>query len=126
MPPESSMPPDAAWPAEQIVAEIRTTFAARPDAVACGASLIEQRLVACVQIEGPLTSIYRWEGTVETTEEFGCHAKTTPAAVAACESAIQSLHPYDCPEILVTYSCSSAGYAAWVREQVVALSEPSE
>lgn len=119
------MRPDAAWPTEQIVAEIRTTFATRPDAVACSGRLIEQRLAACVQIEGPLTSTYRWQAAVETTEEFVCRVKTTPAAVAACESAMQSLHPYDCPEILVTYSRGSAGYATWVREQVVTLRDPS-
>jgi periplasmic divalent cation tolerance protein len=126
MPQESSMPPDVAWPTEQVVAEICTTFTARPAAVACGARLIEQRLAACVQIDGPFTSIYCWQGGVETSEEFGCRVKTTPAAVAACESAIQSMHPYVCPEILVTYSCGSAAYAAWVREQVLAPPEPSE
>lgn len=112
------MPPDAAWPAERTVAEIRTTFASRTDAVACGTRLVEQGLAACMQIEGPLTSIYRWQGVVETTEEFACRVKTTPTAVPACESAIQSLHPYDTPEMLVTLSCGSARYAAWVRENV--------
>ena len=87
--------------------------------------VLEQRLAACVQIEGPFASIYRWQGVVENTEEFCCRAKTTPAAVAACESAIRSLHPYDCPEILVTHACGSAGYAAWVRDQVGAPPEAS-
>ncbi len=115
--------PDAAWPAEQVIAEIRTTFSSRHDAVACGNHLIERGLAACVQIEGPLTSIYRWQGTLETVEEFGCRCKTTPTAAAACEAAIMSLHPYTTPEILLTFSCGSTGYAAWVRENVVATSE---
>lgn len=120
------MPPDAAWPAERVVAEIRTTFSSRPDAVACGTRLMEQRLAACVQIEGPLTSVYRWQGAVETAEEFCCRVKTAPAAVAACAAAIQALHPYECPEILVSHACGSAGYAAWVREQVMAPPGASE
>lgn len=114
------MPPDARCPDSRAVAEIRTTFASRTDAVACGTRLIEQRLAACVQIEGPFTSIYRWQGVVETSEEFRCRVKTTPDAVAGCESAIRAVHPYDCPEILVSYSCGSIAYACWVREQVVA------
>lgn len=114
------MPPDTPCPDDRDVAEIRTTFASRHEAVACGRLLVEQRLAACVQIEGPLTSIYRWQGAVETAEEFVCRVKTTPSAVAACESAIRMLHPYDCPEIIVTTACGSAAYAGWVREQVAA------
>ena len=123
---ESSMQPDAAWPAEQVVADIRTTFPSRPDAVACATRLIEQRLAACAQIEGPLTSVYRWHGAVETAEEFCCRCKTTPAAAPACAAAIRSLHPYDTPEMLVTFGRGSAGYAAWVRENVAADGEPRE
>ncbi len=121
---ELSKPPDAARPAEQIVAELRTTFSSQHDAVACGTRLVEQGLAACTHIEGPLTSVYRWQGVVETAEEFACHVKTTPAAVAACEAAIRSLHPYDSPEILVSFSCGSVGYAAWVRDNVSATAEP--
>lgn len=120
------MPPDTSWPAEGVVAEIRTTFSSRQDAVACGHHLIERGLAACVQIEGPLTSIYRWQGVVETAEEYGCRCKTTPAAVAACKAAIMSLHPYETPEILLSFSCGSTGYAAWVRENVAGSTEHRE
>ena len=123
---ESSMPPDAAWPAEQVIAEIRTTFSSRQDAVACGSRLIERGLAACVQIEGPLTSIYRWQGVVETAEEFGCRWKTTPTAVSACEAAIRLEHPYATPELLVTFCRGSADYAAWVREHVTTGAGPAE
>jgi periplasmic divalent cation tolerance protein len=118
--------PDTTWPTEQVIAEIRTTFSSRHDAVACGNSLIERGLVACVQIEGPLTSIYRWQGAMETVEEFCCRCKTTPTAAPACEAAIMSLHPYDTPAILLTFCCGSTGYAAWVRETVAASAEPHQ
>lgn len=115
---ESSKPPDAEGPADQAVVELRTTFSTRHDAVACGNRLVERGLAACAQIEGPLTSVYRWHGVVETAEEFTCRVKTTPAAAAACEAAIRSLHSYDTPEILVSVSYGSVGYAAWVRDNV--------
>lgn len=123
---ESSKLPDAAWPAEQAVAELRTTFSSRHDALACGTRLVEQGLVACVQIEGPLTSVYRWQGVVETAEEYACRVKTTPTAAAACEAAMRSLHPYDTPEILISVSYGSVGYAAWVRDNVTTDTEARE
>jgi periplasmic divalent cation tolerance protein len=123
---ESSKLPDAAWPAEQAVAELRTTFPSRHDALACGTRLVEQGLAACVQIEGPLTSVYRWQGVVETAEEYACRAKTTPTAAAACEAAMRSLHPYEIPEILISVSYGSVGYAAWVHDNVATDTEARE
>ena len=117
---ESSMRPDSGQPAGDVVAEIRTTFPTRQDAVACGTRLVEQGLAACVQIEGPLTSVYRWHDAVQTAEEFACRWKTIPFKLAECEVAIRAAHPYDTPEILVSFCRGSADYAAWVQESIVA------
>ncbi|MDA1038755.1 MAG: divalent-cation tolerance protein CutA [Planctomycetota bacterium] len=121
------MPPETDRSDDQTIAEIRTTFSSRQDAVACGTGLVDRRVAACVQIEGPLTSIYRWQGAREIAEEFVCRCKTTPAAVVTCERVIRSLHPYDTPEILVTLCRGSADYATWVQECVtIDDSEPQE
>ncbi len=80
---------------------------------------VESRLAACVQIVGPITSVYRWQGNVESESEFRCEMKTLADRVSRLEELICSLHPYDVPEILtvpVTYA--SADYEQWAREQV--------
>jgi periplasmic divalent cation tolerance protein len=96
---------------------ILTTFGTAAAAEACGRHLVEQGLAACVQLDGPIRSIYRWQGHIETDEEFRLLVKTTPAAVAACQTAITDVHPYDLPEIVVLSAAASAAYAEWVAKQ---------
>ncbi len=100
------------------VVEIRTTLPGRDRAEKCAHRLIAARLAACVQIDGPVTSIYRWQGTVETAEEFCCTCKTSPARALACEAAILATHDYATPELIVTVVDASPAYAAWVRAEV--------
>ena len=109
------MPPEN--PAPDLV-EIRTTFASRVAAEACAVRLVAERVAACVQIDGPLTSVYRWQGQVETAEEWRCTSKTTPARAAACRALIRALHDYHTPEIIEAPATASPAYAAWVRTSV--------
>jgi len=101
-----------------VVVELRTTWPAREAAERCGRELVERRLAACVQVDGPVTSVYRWQGAVETAAEFRFTCKTTPDRSAACAAAITALHPYDVPELLRVASVASPDYARWVRESV--------
>jgi periplasmic divalent cation tolerance protein len=100
--------------------EIRTTFSARAEAAACAERLVAVRLVACVQIDGPVTSTYRWRSAIETAEEWRCTCKTTLGLRDACLKAILDGHPYQTPQVTVVPVEATAGYAAWVRESVEA------
>jgi len=106
-------------PAGEIV-ELRTTFSRRELAAACASRLVSGRLAACVQIDGPITSVYRWEGRVETGEEFSCTAKTSRDRAEACATAILDGHEYRTPQLVVSLVSASASYAAWVAESVAA------
>jgi periplasmic divalent cation tolerance protein len=102
--------------------QVTTTTATKADAERIAAALVERRLAACVQVGGPITSCYRWQGKVETAEEWLCAAKTTRAAYDQVEQAIRQLHPYDEPEIIaVPIVAGSAGYLAWLEQQVEVL-----
>lgn len=114
MTPESLTPPDIAG---QVI-EIRTTFSSRDDAERCARKLIDRRLAACVQVDGPVTSVYRWQGRVEAASEYRCTCKTAPARAAACIAALRDLHPYDLPEILQLPVAATPDYARWVQEHV--------
>lgn len=100
------------------VVELRTTFSCRDRAAACARHLIDKRLAACVQIEGSVTSIYRWQGVMETAEEFRCTCKTSVARAAACSAAILGMHDYATPELLAVVAQASPAYAAWVQAEV--------
>ena len=96
-----------------------TAAGSRDEAERIARALVEQRLAACVQIVGPVQSIYRWQGAVERVEEWLCLIKTSRAQYAALESAIRDLHSYECPEIIATpIDAGSGPYLAWLAEQL--------
>jgi periplasmic divalent cation tolerance protein len=48
---------------------------------------------------GPIRSIYRWQGRIESAEERQCWAKSRQDLYAAIEQTIRQLHGYEVPEI---------------------------
>ncbi|MCA9231147.1 MAG: divalent-cation tolerance protein CutA [Planctomycetales bacterium] len=100
--------------------QITTTTASAAQAAEIAEKLVEQRLVACAQISGPVHSVYRWQGNVEKAEEWKCTAKTRTTLFAAAESAIRQLHTYECPEIIATpIAAGSEAYLEWMESQLV-------
>jgi len=99
--------------------QIATTTDEREQAVKIAADLVQRRLAACVQISGPIHSCYRWQGKVETSDEWLCVAKTRRDLFQEVERAIRAQHPYDVPEILATPVIDgSPDYLRWVDEQL--------
>jgi periplasmic divalent cation tolerance protein len=101
-----------------MLVELRTTFPDRVTAVACAERLVREGLAACVQVDGPVASVYAWRGAVERAEEWRCTCKTSPGRAAACRAAIIAGHPYDVPELIEAVVAGTAAYAAWVRDSV--------
>lgn len=80
--------------------------------------LVERRLAACVQVLGPVTSTYRWEGRIETASEHLLLIKTSAPAYEGCAAALADLHPYDTPEIIATPIVAGlAGYLDWIGQE---------
>lgn len=101
--------------------QVVTTTARREDADRIARALVETRLAACVQVLGPITSTYRWQGKIETSEEWQCWAKTRSDLYDRIEQAIARLHPYEVPEILaLPVLAGSAAYLTWLRGETTA------
>lgn len=84
------------------------------------AILIEQRLAACVNVQSPCASVYRWQGQVETATEVPVFIKTTRDRYAALEQAIKAHHPYELPEIIaVPLVAGLPAYLDWVRTETI-------
>jgi periplasmic divalent cation tolerance protein len=82
-------------------------------------ALIDERLAACVNVHGPMTSSYRWNGRVERDPERQIVIKTTRGRLPALESRLHALHPYDLPEwVVLGVEQASAAYANWVASEV--------
>ena len=78
--------------------------------------LLEQKLAACVNISAPITSIYRWQGKTEQSDEILLLIKTTKERYQSCESAIRAEHPYELPEIIaVPVEQGLDDYLNWVE-----------
>ncbi|MFP4357099.1 MAG: divalent-cation tolerance protein CutA [Puniceicoccaceae bacterium] len=79
-------------------------------------NLIRERLAACVQIDAPIRSHYRWGGSACADSEIRIWIKTTPEKVAGICAFFEKSHPYDVPQWVWTSASASAPYAAWVDE----------
>lgn len=101
--------------------QVITTTAAKADAEKIAVALVEKRLAACVQIVGPVQSIYRWQGKVEGAEEWQCLIKSRQDLFPELERAIKCIHPYEIPEIIsLTITAGSNDYRQWLRDELQA------
>jgi periplasmic divalent cation tolerance protein len=80
---------------------------------------VSQKLAACCQIVGPITSHYVWEGKPETSHEWQCQIKTTMSAYEKLEGLIKELHHYDEPEIIFfRIDGGSDSYLQWLCNSI--------
>ena len=100
--------------------QIHVACGSRTEAEKIAGTLVGERLIACAQISGPVTSVYRWEGKVETAEEWMCTMKTTSKHYESVESKVHELHSYDTPEIIATrIETGSSTYLEWIDETTI-------
>jgi periplasmic divalent cation tolerance protein len=86
--------------------------------------LVEQRLAACVNAIGNVTSTYRWQGQVQQDRETLLVIKTTDSRYAAVEQAIRLHSTYELPEVVaIPVQAGSLPYLAWLRESVAELKD---
>ncbi len=80
-----------------------------------GRALVEERLAACVNILGGMTSVYRWRGAIEEAEETIFLAKTRADLFDALAARVRALHSYTTPCIVeVPLGLIDSGYLAWL------------
>lgn len=65
------------------------------------AEVIEAELGACAQIEGPITSVFRWHGQVHTEQEWRVEIETTAGQADAVIEHIKANHGVEVPEVVV-------------------------
>lgn len=96
---------------------VLTTLPADADAAAFARTLVQERLVACVNVLPQMTSTYCWERDIEQEDERQLTMKTSRERVAALWERLRDLHPYDVPEFLVVPIVDgSDAYLRWIRE----------
>ncbi len=97
---------------------VLTTTGSLETAQALASGAVEARLAACAQITGPVTSVYRWKGKVETASEWQVLFKTAAARYDALEACLRAAHDYETPEIIATPLVrGDAAYLRWIEEE---------
>jgi periplasmic divalent cation tolerance protein len=99
--------------------QVTTTLPDLASADRLATTLVEERLAACAQVFGPVSSTYRWENRLDRAAEFYCNIKTTLNRVPAVQQRIRELHPYDVPEIItLPIVDGDPEYLRWIGESV--------
>ena len=105
------------------IVSVYAVFANTEEAERIGRQMIEERLAACVNILGPIRSIYRWQGKIEEADEVPAILKTTAERAGALFVRIAGLHSYEVPCITVSPVTELlADYADWVEASVTSKS----
>ena len=101
------------------VVSVYAVFADAEEAERIGRDVVEARLAACVNMLGPIRSVYRWKGAVESADEVAAIFKTSEDQVDALMTRIAGLHSYDVP-CVVAWPIEKvlSSYAEWVEESV--------
>jgi periplasmic divalent cation tolerance protein len=98
---------------------VLTTIGQKQDADKLALRLVERRLAACVNIVGPIRSVYRWKQTISNEPEYLLVIKTTSEHAEQLRSAFKELHPYELPECIeLAVHGGSEEYLAWLAGEV--------
>lgn len=97
-------------------------YTALPDAEAARAiagTLLDERVIACANIIGPMEAVFAWEGKIQSANEVGVLFKTTAATMSRALARLGELHPYDTPAIVANI-CDGVHpqTLSWLAEQV--------
>jgi periplasmic divalent cation tolerance protein len=98
---------------------VLVTWPADRDPVELAHALVTERLAACVNVLGPVRSIYQWKGDLEDGTELQLIVKSRASALPRLFERVRALHPYEVPEFLVLPVASgSTVYLEWINRQV--------
>jgi periplasmic divalent cation tolerance protein len=99
--------------------QVLTTTETKDDAEKIAETLVDKRMAGCVQIIGPITSIYRWKGKIEKAEEWLCQIKTKRELYSEVEETILRMHTYETPEIIsIPINAGSKKYLQWLNSEL--------
>ena len=79
--------------------------------------LLEEEIVACVQIQGPIQSIYKWNGKMVCEEEWKISLKAKDENVERAHQIVLKKHTYENPQWIVINATGSKAYEDWVAEK---------
>lgn len=81
-------------------------------------TVVGERLAACANILGPITSVYWWQGSLAEADETALVFKTTLALVDPLSARIRALHSYACPCVVaLPIEAGNPDFLAWIAAE---------
>lgn len=96
---------------------VLVTTPAKKEAEKIVQHLLDNKFIACANIIGPVSSVFRWSGKIEKAEEYLTLMKTRSDLFEKVEGAVKALHSYEVPEILaIPIVEGSKAYLKWLED----------
>jgi periplasmic divalent cation tolerance protein len=100
---------------EAIIVMVTCGNSAEAEAIAN--ELLQERLVACVNIAGRIRSLFHWQGTVARESESLLLMKTQRGRFEQLSRRVKELHSYQVPEVIaMPVIVGNPDYLAWIEE----------
>jgi periplasmic divalent cation tolerance protein len=97
---------------------VLVTVPSREEGERIAEAIVGEGLAACVNIVGPIRSIYRWQGKLCRDDEHLLIVKTRRDRYGELEARILDLHPYEVPEVIsLAIQEGAAPYLSWIYDQ---------
>ena len=91
----------------------------RKQAMKIADGLLREKLIACANIAGGVTSLFWWQGKVERSKEVFLILKTKKSLFKKMEIKIRSLHSYTTPEIIaLPVIMGGKAYLEWINSSL--------
>lgn len=79
---------------------------------------VGERLAACANVLGPITSVYWWDGKVNQEPEIALVLKTRAQLVDALTARITAVHPYECPCVVaLPITGGNPAFLSWIAAE---------
>jgi periplasmic divalent cation tolerance protein len=103
---------------------VMVTTASKQEAENIAQRLLKERLIACANITGPVSSLFHWAGKLEKAEEYLVFMKSRKDLFEKLAETVKALHSYEVPEIVALPVVEgSKAYLAWLDS---CLAEPKK
>ena len=101
------------------VVEVITTVDSEDVAADIADQVVRSRLAACAQIQGPITSMYKWKGKFCCETEWKIVMKTLSTHESDLYAMVASIHPYETPELISrSLSNTTEPYLQWIVSSI--------
>ncbi len=102
---------------ESVMVQVTTAVGSREKAEEIARSAVENKLAACAQVSGPVTSFFTWKGENCKEGEWLCVMKTLSSRSRELMEFVKRNHPYETPEIIVSPVIEALQeYLDWMTE----------